>query len=140
MGRRPPARVRSGLRRRPRPGESRAVVPGLSARAVADVARVEERHLAPGATYAAWRGWRALVHGARGRVIYPNWEVLGCPCCSSREERATLERVTRALPPRSARELRVVLAPLDAAYLGVTVPDPYAAPGAPWWERRIGHA
>lgn len=54
-----------------------------------------------------------------------------CPCCdpfAGAGVRAVLEAACRALPPRAARELRTVLAPLDARFLARTLADPFARP------------
>jgi hypothetical protein len=48
-----------------------------------------------------------------------------------------LENAMRTLPRMLARELRELVDPLDDRYRAVTVPDPFAAPDAPWWARRM---
>lgn len=77
-------------------------------------------------------------------VIYPDWYG-DCPCCEpawSGDPRETLDAFCHVLTRRAARELRAVLAPLDARFLARTLHDPYAPPGtrggAAGWRRREG--
>ncbi|MFJ2838215.1 MULTISPECIES: hypothetical protein [Nocardia] len=50
--------------------------------------------------------------------------------------REVLEQALCALPRAAARELRVLVRPLDERFLSRTHPDPTAAPDSPWWQRR----
>jgi hypothetical protein len=62
------------------------------------------------------------------------------PCCCDEDPcqaRWVLENAMRTLPRMLARELRELVDPLDDRYRAVTVPDPFAAPDAPWWARRM---
>ncbi|MCJ0870025.1 hypothetical protein [Streptomyces sp. AP-93] len=140
MARKAPSRVRSDLPRRTSRQGDRAVVPGVSSRTLVEIARVERHRYEPGAAYRALSDWRATVYG-RGPswIIYPSWYD-ECPCCQTAwggDHRETLEVFCQALPRRAARELRAVLAPLDARFLARTLNDPYAPPGDPWWRRRL---
>ncbi|MET9851828.1 hypothetical protein ABZY57_02570 [Streptomyces sp. NPDC006450] len=105
-----------------------------------EIARVERHRYEQGAACHALLVWRAIVY-RRGPswIIYPSWYD-NCPCwrpaCSG-DHRETLEVFCQALPRRAARELRAVLAPLDARFLARTLDDPYAPPGDPWWRRRL---
>ncbi|MDD9378209.1 hypothetical protein M8Z33_16400 [Streptomyces sp. ZAF1911] len=143
MARKAPSQVRSDLpRRTPREGD-RAVVPGVSSRTLVEIARVERHQYEPGAAYRALSAWRATVYG-RGPswIIYPSWDD-DYPCCRpvwGGDHRETLEVFCRSLSRRAVRELRAVLAPLDARFLARTLPDPYAPPGDPWWRRRLERA
>ncbi|MFD8632699.1 hypothetical protein [Streptomyces sp. NPDC059533] len=141
MPRRNSAQVRRNLPRRPRPARDArraAPVPGLSGRTLAAIARIERRPSWPGPVSEAWWRWRALAHRPGPWVTYPVDDV--CDCCdpfSGAEVRAVLEAVCRALPRRAAAELRALLAPVDARFLARTLNDPFAAPGDPWWSRRL---
>lgn len=139
MPRKPVSRVRSDLLRSPRRGDDRAVISGLSAKAVAEIARIERRDYAPGAAHRTLHGWRAMVYEPGPWVMYPRWSS-EYPCCEpdwGGDHRETLEAICRGLSRRSARELRAVLAPLDERFLARTLNDPYASPRDPWWRRRL---
>ncbi|MCJ1679356.1 hypothetical protein MTF65_18815 [Streptomyces sp. APSN-46.1] len=139
MPRKAPSQVRSDLPRPPSRWDSRAVIPGISGKALADIARVERYRYAPGAAWHALRHWRRLVYERGPWVMYPSF-VSDYPCCDPPwigEHRQILEEFLAVLPRRARRELRAVLAPLDARFLARTLNDPYAAPGDPWWRRRL---
>lgn len=139
MPRRRPALVRLDQPDRSRAGHSRADIPGLSRGTLAAIARIERRTYEPGAAYDALEGWRALVHGRGPRVIYPDFST-HYPCCEPAwggDHRRPLEEICHALPRRAARELRALLAPLDARFIARTLNDPYAPAGDPWWRRRL---
>lgn len=114
------------------------MVPGLSARTLTEIARIESRPSWPGPVFEAWRRWHALAHKPGPWVMYAADEC--CECCdpfAGASVRVVLEAACHALPPACARELRTLLAPLDARFLARTLPDPFAPPGDPWWERRL---
>lgn len=139
MGRKAPSRVRSDLPRRSSRADDRAVVPGVSSRTLAEITRIERDRYEPGAAHRALSAWRATVYQRGPWVIYPDWS-RECPCCASpwdEDQRETLEVLCRVLTRRAARELRAVLAPLDARFLARTLNDPHAPPGDPWWRRRV---
>ncbi|MEU4955583.1 hypothetical protein [Streptomyces lavendulae] len=141
MPRRNPARVTGNAPAHTRPADRRRAVPGLSGRTAAEIARLERRPSWPGPVFEAWRRWHALAHGPGPWVMYAVDEI--CPCCDpfpGAPVRAVLEAACRALQPRAARELRAVLAPLDARFLARTLPDPSAPPGTPWWASRLNSA
>lgn len=122
----------------PRPGTGAAPVPGLSGRTHAAIARVERRRSWPGLLSEAWRRWHAMAHRPGRWPLYAVDDV--CECCdpyAGAHVRAVLEDMCRALPRRPAAELRAALAPLDARFLARTLNDPFAAPGDPWWARRL---
>ncbi|MEU7601800.1 hypothetical protein [Streptomyces sp. NPDC041003] len=122
--------------RTPRPAR-RGVVPGVSSRTLAAIARVERRRYWHGMTYSAVNHWRRTVYQRGPWTIYPGMdEDPGC-CDSLLYCRDSLETVCLLLPPRARRELRAVLAPLDARFLARTLNDPYAARDEPWWGRRL---
>lgn len=58
-----------------------------------------------------------------------------------RHARDVLDEVMRRLPPRARTEPARRVAPLDAAYLARTLPDPFARErqwrAALWWRRRL---
>ncbi|WP_328300292.1 hypothetical protein OG389_22640 [Streptomyces sp. NBC_00435] len=139
MARKAPSQVRSDLPHRSSPEDDRAVVPGVSSRTLSEIARVERHRYEPGAAHRALSAWRAVVHQRGPWVIYPNWYG-DHPCCEPAwggDQRETLEAFCHVLTRRAARELRAVLAPLDARFLARTLNDPYAPPGDPWWRRRL---
>ncbi|MFZ3472241.1 hypothetical protein ACODT4_24780 [Streptomyces sp. 2.9] len=141
MARKAPSQVRSDLPRRPSPRDSRAVVPGVSSRTLAEIARIERHRYEPGAAHGALSAWRALVYRRGPWVIYPNWNE-DFPCCEPvwGNDREALEVFCHLLSRRAARELRAVLGPLDARFMDRTLNDPYAPPGDPWWRRRLERA
>lgn len=142
MARKAPSRVRSDLPRRSSRADGRAVVPEVSSRTLAEIARVERDRYEPGAAHRALSAWRATVYQRGPWVIYPDWGG-ECPCChppGDGDQRETLEAFCHVLTRRAARELRAVLAPLDARFLARTLGDPHAPPGAPWWRRRVDTA
>ncbi|GAA5016974.1 hypothetical protein [Kitasatospora paranensis] len=132
MARRPPARVRAGLARAPRPYDTapRRVVPGLSAPARRQVADFERTGPGPGSVALAVARWAAWVHGRRVHEPGPPDDL---PCCDTGAERVLLQRALHALPGRAVRELRAVLAPLDAEYLARLRPDPRHNGRERWW-------
>lgn len=143
MARKAPSRVRSDLPRRTSREDARAVVPGVSSRTLVEIARVERHRYEPGTAHGALSAWRATVYG-RGPswILYPSWDE-DHPCCQpvwGGDHRETLEVFCLSMPRRAVRELRAVLAPLDARFLARTLPDPYAPPGDPWWRRRLERA
>ncbi|MBT2482257.1 hypothetical protein [Streptomyces sp. ISL-94] len=143
MPRRSPAQVRQNLPSRVRPGHGPRAprIPGLSGPALAAIARIERRPSWPGPVSEAWRRWRALAHQPGPWVMYAADE--HCVCCdpfAGADVRAVLEAACAALPRRPAAELRALLAPLDARFLARTLNDPFAAPGDPWWSRRLTSA
>lgn len=106
--------------------------PGLprgSARLVSALAVLERHGL--DSVAGALRVWRLEV---RGQLV-----LTGCDHCdeSPIEARRTLDAALRSLPPRPARELREMVAPLDALYVAKTVPDPSVHPDVPEWLRRM---
>ncbi|MFD9411780.1 hypothetical protein ACFWBN_32885 [Streptomyces sp. NPDC059989] len=136
MPRKPPSQVRADLPREARSWESRAVIPGLSGKTLAEIARIERRSggLWVGGTRLAFTHWRWTAHRPGPRVIYPVDE----QCCDPMTGcRGALEQVRLTLPRAAGRELLAVLAPLDERFLARTLNDPFAPPGDPWWCRRL---
>ncbi|MDX3059734.1 hypothetical protein PV394_32155 [Streptomyces sp. NE06-03E] len=113
-------RNRPGHRRRAllrRPSGANTVVDGLSARTLAEIARLElsRNYLSPGEVSAAVWTWKAHMRQPL-RVLWREDEPGGThgDCCGDpREARELLGTVTRALSPRAARELRRVVSRLD---------------------------
>ncbi|MET7700875.1 hypothetical protein [Streptomyces sp. NPDC005485] len=102
-------RVRaSGSRHRTQ--DTRPAINGLSARALSEITQLERtrNYLQPGDVGAALRLWKDYVHRPE-RELWRDYEG-GYPysdCCGDPlEARALLDTVTRAMSPRSARELR----------------------------------
>jgi hypothetical protein len=132
MPRRRPDQVGAVRRHKMPPGQTVSVVTGVSARTQSDISRFEDTRLSPGEVAAAVAGWARMVRApVRRLVVSGGCEVYGC--C---DHRRTLEQALRVLPPRSGRELRCVVQPLDEIYLSRTVEDSTADPSAPWWARR----
>ncbi|MGW0580590.1 hypothetical protein ACWD25_32640 [Streptomyces sp. NPDC002920] len=125
---RPVRRHRSSARREPG-------LPRASSTLAAAVVLLEHRRLWPGAVAQALRQWSR--HARRPGLALSGG--CGCPLCdplSSTEERAVLELALRALPPRPARELRLLVQPLDELFLSRSSPDPFAPSDEGWWTRR----
>lgn len=120
---------------RPRQGRPFSVISGLPRWVLADIHRVEATHLRPGHVATAVRDLReyARVAHRTGASL-----TLECPCCEP-DTRWTLEEALRALPPRSRKALRAVIAKFDEEIRRKTLPDPAAPPEWPWWERRISY-
>ncbi|MFJ9517245.1 hypothetical protein ACIRPK_03080 [Kitasatospora sp. NPDC101801] len=137
MARKPPARVRAGLARGPRPyhRNPRRVVPGLSAAAQRAVAAFELARDRPGGIAAATEGWERFVRGSARHEPYTSREQPLCPCCEEADldGRILLEQALRALPLRAARELRSVVGAVDRVYLARVRPDPWARGQDDWW-------
>ncbi|MFF2195637.1 hypothetical protein [Streptomyces sp. NPDC058157] len=133
--------MRRDLPRGRRPQDGRQVIPGLSGPALARIARIERRASWPGPLFEAWGRWRALAYQPGPWVMYASDDC--CACCdpfAGAAVREVLEAACLVLPRPAARELRAVLAPLDARFLARTLPDPFAPPGDPWWTRRLESA
>jgi hypothetical protein len=140
MPRRAPSQVGLDLPHRPRPWDSRAVISGLSAKAVSEIARIERRRYRPGDAYRALVRWRALACKPGPWVMYAVQGDGSCECCdpfTGADSRAFLEELCSGLSGSSARELRLVLKPLDERFLARTLNDPFASPRDPWWRRRL---
>ncbi|GAA0688714.1 hypothetical protein GCM10010193_48510 [Kitasatospora atroaurantiaca] len=134
MARKPPARVRAGLARMPRPYDRSParVVPGVSMAAQRCIADFERVHGSPGAVGLAVAAWSKLVHGSR-RHEPGSLGRADCPCCDDTVPRTLIEQALRHLPLRAARELRAVVRPLDAVFLDRVRPDPSVNDRQDWW-------
>jgi len=139
MPRRPPARVRASNRRLPRspfPRRHPRIPCGSSTlHAAIRLLELHDRDLGPGDVASALDRWRRIANrptpNPLGYGFAAQCGIWGC-CPPSRE---ALDIAIRRLPPRPARELRRLVAPLDERFLDRTYPDPTAPPG-PWWTRR----
>lgn len=113
--------------------------PGLargSGKLAGAMARLERDRLWPGAVAAALRQWSKVAHRP-GLAIAGG---CGCPLCNPyymNNERDVLELALHALPRAAARELRVLVEPLDALYLARSRQDPSAPAHYAWWARRF---
>ncbi|MGQ5652055.1 hypothetical protein ACUJ8H_18625 [Streptomyces sp. EKR5.2] len=120
MPRRRPGHIRAALPRRPRNGDTKAVVDGLSQRALSEITRLEHtwNHLQPGDVTRAVRVWGAYVKLPVRRLWldHESGDVHWYCCEDPLEARALLEIVLHAVSPRSARELRVVVGRYDAMW------------------------
>ncbi|MEU6517569.1 hypothetical protein [Streptomyces sp. NPDC046978] len=117
MPRRRPGHIRAALPRRPRNGDTRAVIDGLSQRALSEIARLEHtwNHLQPGDVTRAVHAWRAYVKLPLRRLWldHKSGDVHGDCCGNPLESRALLEIVLQAMSSRGARELRAVVRRYD---------------------------
>ncbi|MEU5597430.1 hypothetical protein [Streptomyces sp. NPDC020298] len=122
-----------------------ARIRGLSPRTSLAVHRAERLSpgfwYGPGATDAALRGYRSFLHSPGSRPRYPRESFCAaCPGCALddvRQARDALADILPRLPSRARAELRRAMQPLDHRYLLLTLPDPLAEWGAPWWHRRL---
>ncbi|MEV7185554.1 hypothetical protein [Kitasatospora sp. NPDC093102] len=108
-------------------------IDGVSARALAEVARLERtrNYLRPGDVTAALRRWRAYVHRPE-RLLWQDYGEgdLHWYCCGNPwDDRELLEAVMHALSPRHARELRAAVGRWDAQW---DVPAPPYLPPDGW--------
>jgi hypothetical protein len=72
----------------------------------------------------------------RGRILYLSGHQ--CPCCDPVYARDLLQQVLWALPPGAGRDLRRLIAKLDADFERRTLPDPwYAGETRDWWHHRL---
>jgi hypothetical protein len=114
MARRAPASVRADQYRRRLPGERIPVAQGISARGLAEVARLERTKLWPGAIFHALQGWARFTRASDAR----RQEILGCgepACCPDPlDNRKLLDRVVAILPPSDARLLRRRIEEMDS--------------------------
>ncbi|NNN34092.1 hypothetical protein HLK59_27760 [Streptomyces sp. S3(2020)] len=133
MPRRRPSAVRAAtpirIRRSRQPRFGR-----ISAGCAADIRRLEHRRFSPGETDRVFRYWAALAHGPFAHLTR-DVDTCGIPeCgCDPGYTRDHLEQVLRALPTKSARELRALLDELDAVILRRARVLPYSSPDVPWW-------
>ncbi|MEU3882586.1 hypothetical protein [Streptomyces californicus] len=153
MPRRRPGALRAEHRVPPAglPGAGR--IPGLSARACAEILRVERDHhdCRPGLRDGLWEGavedalrqYRAFLRqpGRYLDLCFPASPHPGSSLVDVAYARDVLEEALRSLSRPSRAELGRVLAPLDAELFRRTLPDPYAhrhaEPGSAWWHRRL---
>ncbi|KQV04758.1 MULTISPECIES: hypothetical protein [unclassified Kitasatospora] len=138
MARKPPARVRAGLAREPRAGDyhPRRVVPGLSGTAQRAVAAFELARDRPGGIAAALEEWERFVRRSPQHEPFEHSEQAFHMICEDDDlgmSRALLEQALRALPSRSARELRSVVGEVDRIYLARVRPDPRCNGREDWW-------
>lgn len=137
MPRKPPTRVRAQQRRTGPRSTARPVpqIPRASGALQAAIARLEhdDERLSRGAVASAFQTWHRANSGparrARDYALHADCEFCNPP------GREVLELAIGLLPRRRARELRLLVAPLDERYLQRTVPLPSKPPG-PWWTRR----
>src|SRR5215210_4870322 len=101
------------------PRRRQDVLKGFSGRFVSDLDRLERtrNYLCPGKVKDALDGWATYVRYPYRR-LWTDRAPTGCPCCDTDPagDRELLGFVARALPHKSARELRKRLEELDALY------------------------
>ncbi|MER6788993.1 hypothetical protein ABT330_30970 [Streptomyces sp. NPDC000658] len=119
MPRSRPRRVAAGTSHH-RTSVAQPVIDGLSSRALAELRRLERtrNYLSPGGVAEAVRLWQDYVHRPE-RELWQDYErgyAYGDCCGDPLEARALLDTVTRALSPRTARELRRLIARSDALW------------------------
>lgn len=97
--------------------------------------------LFPGATKDALLRYREFLTPVSRRPRHPQPVVCSCRHClfdDVTHARDVLDRVLGLLPTRARAELGRRVAPLDAAFLKRTLPDPFADRRSnAWWNRRL---
>ncbi|MDG4809961.1 hypothetical protein O7634_24685 [Micromonospora sp. WMMD1120] len=108
----------------------------MSGKVAADIVRLERRdkRLRLGDIARALRGWSRQARGPASDLLD---EFGGCPCGCTSHHRHVLDLALRALPRRTARELRSVVEAADDRFLSRTLANPWADPSAPWWQQRL---
>ncbi|MDT0268170.1 hypothetical protein RM844_17955 [Streptomyces sp. DSM 44915] len=135
MARRAPGAVRAEKRWVRGDARKLSQVTGLGGPALAAVRRLEAGRFWPGALREALDRYERFLR-VPGRYL----SLPACPCCDPLADRDTVEEFLNALPPRARRELRAVVAPLDAEFERRTLPDPGVANppwSSGWWHRRL---
>ncbi|MFH8337793.1 hypothetical protein [Streptomyces sp. AM6-12] len=134
MPRRRPSALRAALPVRAR--RRHPSIDHLSGSCLAALRRLDHARYWPGATTEAFRHWQSLAHAPLRRLTTtltaPGCGNLGC--CDVPYYRDHLEEALHALPAKSARELRFLVASLDEkiltrAFLGT--------PTGPWWREPL---
>lgn len=138
MPRRPPGAVRATYQIR-RDGSSKfSQVTGLSQRTCAALQRLERRRLGPGTVAQAIATYQRFVRRP-GRTLYLPFHE--CPCCDPVYARDILQQALSALPQASARDLRLLVARLDAEFERKTLPNPrprsVGEKSRGWWYFRL---
>ena len=112
MARKSPGHVRANLPRRREPAARIALIDGVSAKGLRQIAHLERTNPGPGAAAAlkAWQGFARASNDERADKLY--YGHAGC-CPDPRADREILERVLRILPPKDARPLRRRINALD---------------------------
>lgn len=110
-----------------------SVIDGLPAGTARRIALLERSRLGPGTVRRALAGWKRTVHRRNIRDVL---DEAACPCCDPAEDRDVLQQALNLLDPRSRRELRALVEPLDDLFQKWTVHDPQAGPDRPWWRQR----
>ncbi|MFI6097062.1 hypothetical protein ACIA8G_15980 [Lentzea sp. NPDC051213] len=121
MPRRRPDQVRARLPLRQRtPGRPIPRVAGVSAPTSRAIATFERTHFHPGAIARALAAWTRFVHGPIRAIAGNDFDYGLCPCCEYEEpdwNRAILRCALLTLPTKAARELLMLVRPLDELYL-----------------------
>ncbi|MFD9003235.1 hypothetical protein ACFV0T_20030 [Streptomyces sp. NPDC059582] len=117
MPRSRPGHVRAGVSRH-RARDAKPVIDGLSSRAQSEINDLERArtYLNPGDVRTALRLWKDYVRLPE-RQLWDDYDQhnLDWDCCGDPlEARVLLDTVTRAISPRSARELRRIISRSDA--------------------------
>ncbi|GHH46680.1 hypothetical protein GCM10017774_49980 [Lentzea cavernae] len=91
------------------------------------IAAFERTHFGPGSTARALTTWSKFVHGTIRAINGPAPDSSSCPCCEDDgpdEHRTILRLALHALPAQAARELMLLVRPLDELYLSRSYPRP----------------
>jgi len=91
------------------------------------IAAFERTHSSPGSTARALAIWSKFVHGPIRGINGHQPGSWSCPCCEDdgpAEHRTVLRLALLALPTRAARELVLLVRPLDELYLSRSYPTP----------------
>lgn len=130
MPRRPPSRVR-----REQPYRRTRVIRlgALPGEVVGALDRLGDDELRPGRIATALWLWRRHSRQPRRELGNASSDETESMAPDARDD---LEHAVQALPPRPARTLRRLLAPLDRVIAAKTLAEPYSDPSLPWWRRR----
>lgn len=125
--------------RQKRRNESRkfSQITGVGQRTCAAVKRLESARLGPGAVAEAIATYERFLRRP-GRLLYLPWHE--CPCCDPVYARDVLQAMLGALPSTVGRDLRSLVARLDAEFERRTLPDPRPprlGETNAWWHFRL---
>lgn len=105
-------------------------VPGSTGDALDELGRLELSARRVRDALDAWDRHTRIPRGPRRLEKDPSDEDCGA------DARRTLDDAVASLDERHARPLRRLIARMDRRFLRTTVPDPFARPDQPWWQRR----
>lgn len=137
MPRRQPGAVRADHQMRFNKSREFSQVSGVGRRTCAAVKRLEGSRLGPGAVAEAIATYESFLRRPGRYLSSPGYE---CPCCDPVYARDVLQVALGALPKSTGRDLRLIVARLDAEFERKTLPDPQpprASRNLAWWHYRL---